>query len=75
MCIWDVYVTFTHCISDLLALLQGPHSSITKVSFRADQNRGGAPLEFPVITAMHGISRVSSAIKYDFLSWTTLGIV
>ena len=36
---------------------------------------GGALLEFPVRTAMHGKSRVSSAIKYNFLSWTTLGTV
>ena len=35
---------------------------------RADQNTGGALLEFPVRTAMHGKSRISSAIKYDFLS-------
>ena len=33
---------------------------------RADQNTGGALLEFPVRTAMHGKSRVPSAIKYDF---------
>ena len=33
---------------------------------RADQNTGGALLEFPVRTAMHGKSRVSPAIlKYD----------
>ena len=32
---------------------------------RADQNTGGALLEFPVRTAMHGKSCVSSAIKYD----------
>ena len=32
----------------------------------ADQNTGGALLEFLVRTAMHGKSRVSSAIKYDF---------
>ena len=42
---------------------------------RVDQNTGGALLEFPVRTAIHGESRVSSAIKYDFLSWTALGIV
>ena len=33
---------------------------------RTDQNTGGALLEFPVRTAMHRKSRVSSAIKYDF---------
>ena len=33
---------------------------------RADQNTGGALLEFPMRTAMHGKSRVSSAIKYNF---------
>ena len=33
---------------------------------RADQNTGEALLEFPVRTAMHGKSRVSSATKYDF---------
>ena len=32
---------------------------------RADQNTGSALLEFLVRTAMHGKSRVSSAIKYD----------
>ena len=32
-------------------------------SFRADQNTGGALLEFPTRTAMHGKSRVSSAIS------------
>ena len=42
---------------------------------RADQNTGGALLEFPVRTAMHEESRVSSAIKYNFSSWTTMGIV
>ena len=42
---------------------------------RADQKTGGALLEFSGRTAMHGKSRVSSAIKYDFLNWTTLGIV
>ena len=45
------------------------------MSTRADQNKSGALLEFLVRTAMHGKSRVSPAIKYDFLSWTTLGIV
>ena len=30
---------------------------------RADQNKGGAFLEFPMRTAMHGKSRVSSAIS------------
>ena len=35
---------------------------------RADQNTGGALLEFPLTTAMHGKSRVSSAISvYDNL--------
>ena len=32
---------------------------------RADQNTGGARLESPVRTAMHGKSRVSSAISVD----------
>ena len=41
---------------------------------RADQKTGGALLEFPVRTAMHEISRVSSPIKYDFLCWTALGM-
>ena len=44
-------------------------------SARADQNTGGALLEFPVRTAMHGTSHVSSAISAIVLSWTTLGIV
>ena len=30
---------------------------------RRDQNTGGALLEFPMRTAMHGKSRVSSAIS------------
>ena len=43
---------------------------------RANQNAGGTLLEFPVRTGMHGKSRLSSAIKYDFFkSWTTQGIV
>ena len=33
---------------------------------RADQNTGDTLLEFPVRTAMHRKSRVSSATKYDF---------
>ena len=41
-------------------------SSVDSLHTRADQNTGGALLEFPVRTAMHGKSRVSSAIKYDF---------
>ena len=41
---------------------------------RANQNTGGALLEVPVRTAMHGKSCVSSAIEF-FLRWTTLGIV
>ena len=44
-------------------------------STRADQNTGGALLEFPVRTAMHGKSPVSSAISTIVLSWTTLAIV
>ena len=31
---------------------------------RANQNTGGALLEFPMRTAMHGKSRVSSAISF-----------
>ena len=42
-------------------------NSDAKVSTRADQNTGSTLLGFPVRTAMHGKSRVSSAIKYDFL--------
>ena len=38
--------------------LRGP----AVVSTRADQNTGGELLEFPMRTAMHGKSRVSSAI-------------
>ena len=34
---------------------------------RADQNTGGALLEFPLRTVMHGKSRVSSAISvFDY---------
>ena len=36
-------------------------------SSRADQNTTSALLEFPVRTALHGKSRVSSAIKYNFV--------
>ena len=56
---------------------------------RADQNTGGALLEFPVRAAMHGKSRVSSAIsvsdnskisklvcqKWPWLSGLGVGIV
>ena len=38
---------------------------VTQGCTRADQDTGGALLEFPVRTAMHGKSRVSFAIKYD----------
>ena len=40
---------------------------------RADQNTGGALLEFLVRTAMHRKSRVSSAIKYDFFKLNDSG--
>ena len=35
------------------------------VQTRADQNTGGALLESPMRTAMHGKSRVSSAISVE----------
>ena len=41
--------------------LTEPHYQFDKT--RADQNTGGALLEFPMKTAMHGKSRVSSAIS------------
>ena len=40
---------------------QFSHFAISKT--RADQNTGGALFEFPMRTAMHGKSRVSSAIS------------
>ena len=40
---------------------------------RADQNTGGALLEFPVRTAVDEKSRVSSAIKYDFFKFDDSG--
>ena len=40
---------------------------------RADQNTGGTLLEFSVRSAMHGKSRVSSAIKYDFFKLDDCG--
>ena len=44
-------------------------------STMADQNMDGALSEFPVRTAMHGKSPISSAISMIALSWMTLGIV
>ena len=41
-------------------------SKLVKHTIGADQNTGGALLEFPVRTAMHRKSRVSSATKNDF---------
>ena len=40
---------------------------------RADQKTGGALLEFSGRTAMHGKSRVSSAIKYDCFKFDVSG--
>ena len=40
---------------------------VGKTDSKADQNTGGVLLEFLVRAAMHRKSRVSSAIKYDFL--------
>ena len=40
---------------------------------RADQKTGGALLEFSGRTAMHGKSRVSSAIKYDCFKFDDSG--
>ena len=41
---------------------------------RADQNTGRRrSLKFPVRTAMHGKSRVSFAIKYDFFKLENSG--
>ena len=44
-------------------------------STRVDQNTGGTLLEFPVRTAMHRKSPISSAISMIVLSWMTPGIV
>ena len=38
-------------------------SALWSIKIRADQNTGGAILEFPMRTAMHGKSRLSSAIS------------
>ena len=43
-----------------------PRRSLPLNLLRADQNTGGALLEFPVRTAMHGKFRVSSAISTIF---------
>ena len=40
---------------------------------RADEKTGGTLLEFSGRTAMHGKSRVSSAIKYDCLKFDDSG--
>ena len=42
-------------------------------STRADQKTGGALLEFSGRTAMHGKSRVSSAIKYNCFKFDDSG--
>ena len=49
----------------LLSLTKPPNKNhyltLHKCQTRADQNRCGALLEFPLRTAMHGRSRISSA--------------
>ena len=42
-------------------------TSFRREGTREDQSTGGAPLEFPVRTTMHGKSRASSALKHDSL--------